>query len=330
MDVLVGAAMIGAMVLAVSKMMGSAGETSKKVDIKLEIAEFGKHINRLIGSEAACTRSLAGISATNGPVSTLYGYDREGNEFVALDSNMEYGPMHLKVESMRLIDAPGTDDGVQVQSGETGTTNLELKFAFRPGSVYDGRDIRSKVKLGVQTNSSGRVVSCFSVNEGGVSIWKRVVGTPSDIYYNEGQVGIGTNTPSTLFDISGFVSAKTDSGNKLILGGGSGFQIGLETAGPLELFVAPTAKRADLVPGDVILDGLLHLSNSTAPCSNTNRGAVRYNSGQVQVCELTGWVNKKRGPTFEGYQGSPYGSIPSTHTGCSIRTTRHSMDGSSC
>jgi hypothetical protein len=323
-DFVIGAAVVGGLGLGAAQMMKGSGVTNKKVNLRVEIQDFSKHIGKLVNSEQACTLTLGGKSATNGTVSTIYGVNKDGSQFVGVDSSTVYGPMALKVESMRLFDAPGTEDGVQVIPGEKGTTNLEVKYLMREGSPYAGRDIRSKIKIGIQTDASGQILSCYSIEGGGTSLWKRVASTPNDIYYTGGNVGIGTNDPQELFSVFGPIVMRTDSGGTITLGGGSGYRLAVDTVAPLELFVAPTARSADLVPRSIILDGLLHLSSSSASCTGSNRGAVRYSGGQVQVCEASGWVNKRRGPIMQGYQGS----IPGSHTGCSIRTTRMVMDDS--
>jgi hypothetical protein len=330
MDALVGAAMVASLGLAASQMMSGSGNTAKKINIRLEIADFAKHIIRNINSEAACTRTFRELNAKESVVTELIGIDRDGNEFVIVDQNTEYGPMQIRIESMRIVDLPGTEDGAHVVSGDKGTTNLEIKYYFKPGSIYEGRDIRSRITLVIQTDPEDKIVSCSSLSGGGSSLWRRVVGTPNDIYYAAGNVGVGLNNPTQLLDVNGPVSALSDAGPRIELGGGPGFQLVVGTSSPLELFVVPANRAANVEARSVILDGLLHLADSASPCTASNRGSVRFNSGRVQVCEATGWMNKKRGPTMDGYEGIEYGPIPAEHIGCPARPNRYSMDGPGC
>jgi hypothetical protein len=54
----------------------------------------------------------------------------------------------------------------------------------------------------ILNGSIGAVSSCRSVSTNNQSLWARVANSPN-IYYTNGNIGIGTNNPSSLFDVEG-------------------------------------------------------------------------------------------------------------------------------
>jgi len=162
------------------------------------------------------------------------------------------------------------------------------------GSVWKNQDIAAAladltdVTLTSPTTGQGLIYNGTEwVNGRPLSIWTE---SGANIYYNGGNVGIGTNTsPSYKLDVTGTARI---TGNTLI--GGT-----LEVTGATTLDSSLTVTSGLSVDGVITANNAIKLS-STASC--TAEGYIRYNSSKqsIEVCDGSDWKASSAGGFTEG------------------------------
>ncbi len=120
---------------------------------------------------------------------------------------------------------------------------------------------------------------------------------PSGIHYNDGNVGIGTTTPSTELQVEGWIKAKTGHGRYIELGGDGAsddYELRLDSSQPLTIW-----DKVNGTTGSVTMKAL-NLTNQTNPQNEVcvHAGETRYNhtSKTLEVCD--GATYRTVGPTF--------------------------------
>jgi hypothetical protein len=137
--------------------------------------------------------------------------------------------------------------------------------------------------------------------EGGTSgsIWQM---NGSDIYYNNGNVGIGTTTvssPLTIKTVAGSDIELVSTGSNADIMTNAAFKVGTSTSQPFSIITNNLYQMTVDSTGNVGIGttspavkldvaGGVRLGDVTT-CDGSNEGTLRYNSGEVQYCDGTSW-----------------------------------------
>ena len=129
-------------------------------------------------------------------------------------------------------------------------------------------------------------------------------GDDTEIYYNGGNVGIGTATPSSALEVDGDIKATGDiitdngqlSGATLSVSGAT-----IDTDGSASV-------------NDLSVVGALRLGDSTT-CESQDAGTLRWHDSQVEVCDGESWI-----AVYEAPAPAPEGGEITTYSNYVVHT----------
>jgi hypothetical protein len=194
--VLVGAGLVGLIMLAVATSVEYAQKGAAGVEQQLAAANVTQGILTTMGNPTACFNTIGPITlgATN-PLSTPAAIKDEGGNSV-FNVGSTYESRRVKLDSLTLKNYSDVSAG-----SLEGSATLELvlsKVLSTPGPQTFTRTILVRTKK----DAANKLIWCrgFSSGGGGGSdLWQEVGN--GDIYYDAGKVGVGTNAPAAVFDV---------------------------------------------------------------------------------------------------------------------------------
>ena len=223
-----------------------------------EVTMLVQNINGLLQDNVACQNTLNGKNP-NGSGQTF----NSGSDFIRNKNNVpiyrignKYGAggvLQLDAIKIRSFSPANTAEGHAI---------LELNFSKigeSIGPVKYAREVEVFARL-TDNSGNGTITYCQALGGGGSSYWRSTNGT--DIFYAAGNVGIGTNAPSSTLDIDG--------------------QLRL------------TANTAEPFPCDANHDGIMARTNHYTLCiCNSSRGWLNADDG-FSGCHWQSFCNKWR------------------------------------
>lgn len=297
MEMVVGIGILGAMTLGTMTFMKNMGTAQKTQDYRQEIQATTDEIFKILSNREACKNSFPNMLASaDSPTQIM---DKSGN--VKFRINDLIGSKGVKIKDIKLADTPGMEDMVEVKPGAGGSTRLVFKFEKVESSQSAKYEVQKSINLWVLTDgtnpATARIKECYSMISGGGLLWSKDPADANNIYYNEGNVGVGIENPTNMLDVGGKLAVM--SGTEVIDFGGnpSEFEIKLtNNSKPIEFLNESGAPDwANIIAGIIEVKDYVILSHSTgSACDSSNLGAIRYNPGtkMPEICESTGWSSK--------------------------------------
>lgn len=184
-EILIVVAVLGGLSLVVMNLTKQSSKSSAKLQFDTDVTLTTNEINGILSDPARC---LTTLGTTANPVSI-----NNGKYYIKTvpPGDKGYGNSGLKIVSYTLT---GTaPDGVLTLIYEN--MNI-LKGTAGPATI-------SKIINIYIEGAPGTVTKCRSLSTSTTDVWTR--GSGSDIYYNVGSIGIGTNTPAVKLDVNGSI-----------------------------------------------------------------------------------------------------------------------------
>lgn len=206
-EVLVVFGLIAIVASGIASLMVSGMKQQKGLQAKDQQREVTAEIRYLLNSKVACANSFGG--PPNNPTGTGFTVNTIRDSSVApgvpkftVNTNDKTGL--LRFEEFRV-----SNFVVDPTNTNLGTAELQVKLS-KVGDTGTVRDVRPDIiMLKVMRNAPGFIIECFSIGGKNEALWQ--IGTNlSDIYYNGGNVGIGTMTPAARLDIQGGIKLSND------------------------------------------------------------------------------------------------------------------------
>ncbi len=260
---LLGIAVVG---MQISKSQNASAVKSKfDSDIILTTNE----INAILSDPAKCLATLNGRNA----LSTTSGINAiNSNKFHSVASGSApsggYGNSNLQITSYSL----------SATAAEVTGKNSTLLINYQNKDILRGTSgpatVTKKVNLFVEVDSSNNITYCRSLSTSSTDIWTR--GSGSAIYYNGGNVGIGTNTPQVMMDVSGPIKA----GNQTAGSSCTSAQVG-------SMGVDSITKKILHCGSDLVwanIDPLLKTKAQGSACNPGAESLAKSSSGVLLIC----------------------------------------------
>ncbi len=203
------------------------------------------------------------------------------------------------VTNLEVVDAAptGLTGFVTIKDERDGDTVLAKTI---PGIEYDVDDL---VNVLFVNGTEPVAFQQASQSAGSNSLWQVVPSTSTDIFSNNGNVGIGTASPSNLLEIQKNQNAATLGNiinNNSVIGTSAGFGITVDTTrnAGLRLFGPNDASRPNAMlffSGGAVLNGLKFEADAGNMIFDTNlTEAMRISSGQLVAIGTTSHAAKLR------------------------------------
>lgn len=279
--------------LMATRLLTETKKIEKSRSVLGDMQDMKIMVRKALKTKESCMLNLDKKNASSGEIGNLQTL-RKGSPVTLLEKNKPFGGMGLILESLRLVDNAGMEDGVEVVNGDMGSTNLIITMK-KPESMKAGGLIRTKIKIAVLTDIAGDITDCFSFSSGEDLVWSQSDADPNDIYYTDGNVGIGTEDPKELLHVAGSIIANNTSGDRITLGGGpADYQIILSADKVFEFWNKVSNKPADFEAGRIVAD-YVTLADQISGCSLANEGAITFDAGtgKVSICENGSWKDKR-------------------------------------
>ncbi|MBD66145.1 MAG: hypothetical protein CME62_13115 [Halobacteriovoraceae bacterium] len=352
-QVLVGLAAVGVIGTYLTQTISNDYKYFKSEEYKSEIDEYLGQMSILLSNREACINSLAGKSALN---SSDFTELKDNTNATVINDDSLFGVTGVQIDSFKLEDLPGMDDGVNTVLGGFGTTHLVVNFAVRHGTFFVKSNVTRKLKINTRASATGEVDStCYAAlyspagaqnNQG--TIWQRQAADSNSIHYSEGKVGAQNPTPTIEFDLFGKLQIQQDGQNEtpviippydkmLIDSVASNYLLNLSANKPL-IFNIESGGQATLAARIASTTGAMILG-SGGTCNASSEGAIRYGtaSRRVEVCRGGVWRRKKviryclaydpdRNPDDTAVNESRYNN----DEGATLSNTIYGVEGEEC
>jgi hypothetical protein len=279
-------AAIGFFTMDAIRQGSSAG---KNDEYRFDVQNMVSQIGTVLKSRQACTNTLSLKDAVNGTGITQI---KNAADQVVFDLSTIHGNTRAQMEAISLKDLPGTGDEVEVVPGNLGSTHLTILFRPKKGTIFEKRELYGKIRISLLADANGKIVSCFAMGSGEDSIWKKGSPNPSEIFFSEGNVGIGVTEPTDKLDVSGWVQGQNDVGGKLAFGGSpTQYLIRASEAAPISIWDTLASKLGELKVHESRAQGYVKLSTAALTCTSERIGSIKFNPAikRIELCTSAGW-----------------------------------------
>lgn len=197
-EVMIAAAALGGLAVVGMQMTKTLTKSNAKASFDSETTLITNEIVSILSDPNKCLVTLGGKNA----ISTTSGINNiNGSKYYSAASGNApvngYGNAGLSIASY----------AISATASEVSANNSSLLINYQNKNILKGSaglsTITKKINLYVEVDGSNNITTCRSLSSSSADIWTR--GSGNKIYYNGGNVGVGTNNPITQLDVAGGV-----------------------------------------------------------------------------------------------------------------------------
>lgn len=201
MEVIIAAAMVGGIGVAVMQIQKNTMETLVTAETGSEITAILSEVRALLSSAATCKATLGGLKASDtdeGAINQITFVRSDGTTVPRYEANDEkrYGQGRIKILGYKLSDSNSDVDVATMK-----TTHLFMRM-YRSKMSTNQESVK-RIKIWADVDDSGNIVECRALSASENSIWTRNDADQNNIFYENGNVGIGVSDPKGTFHLQG-------------------------------------------------------------------------------------------------------------------------------
>ncbi len=275
----------------------------RSISSKDATRDIVSEIRLLLADPAACATNFAGSNPKLGGFTKSQLTDSTGTVVkFTTNGNASYSDRLVSFSGFKVKNYQPDVASVPL----VGKADLILKMK-KVGTEVGGADMQTTIRLQTNLNAGNAITSCYSL-VGDDSIWKHSPMNAANIFYDQGNVGIGTDNPSSRLQIVlGGDLGEAYFGNTADMGFNGGvdsvFYFNNSGAAAGKTAITSSSSGTELLTvtntGNVgvgndtpqvklDVNGGIKVGN-TGTCNTNLAGTIRYNAGNLEFCDGTAW-----------------------------------------
>jgi len=195
-EVIVASGLMAIVSVGIITLLTDIVKTQRGIQAKDLQREIMAEIRTLLNNKTACLNSFIGgdpaASFTRDYIKDSANANRFSKNNNDQSNSLKY--IEFKIEGWQ------SDAGYTTQGLASLMVTLE-----KQGSVSGVKQIRQGIKLKIKRDAAGNITECFSIGSSSDGFWQISPNNVSNIYYNGGNVGIGTDAPAAMLDVAGSI-----------------------------------------------------------------------------------------------------------------------------
>lgn len=193
LETMVALGLTSAIAVAAMQVFSNQSKGQKTIEANYEVTGIQQQILTILSAPDNCTRSFQGQLPEGGSATLIK--KEVGATFEDVYKVDDQLPGNIRIRGYSLTRSfpnLATDEAI-------------LKINFSRGKAAIKDDIVKMIKIIYKLDISSRILSCFAYNNANDSFWVQSLSVPENIYYQVGNVGIGTNNPRSRLEVNGSI-----------------------------------------------------------------------------------------------------------------------------